>query len=109
MQAGKLSERITVKSRSVTLDAYGQEVVTWVDLCTVWAQVVYPMNRREDFGAGQIQEINPVHFIIRYRTDIDQTMRVVWNGRNHDIEAVAHVGHVSTRLKAIDGVRDGRN
>jgi SPP1 family predicted phage head-tail adaptor len=39
MRISKLQQRITVQRRSSTLDAYGQEINSWSNIATVWAEV----------------------------------------------------------------------
>lgn len=39
MRISKLQQRITVQRRSTTLDAYGQEINSWANIGTVWAEV----------------------------------------------------------------------
>ena len=39
LPAGRLKDRVTIHSRSVTRDAYCAEVITWATLATVWASV----------------------------------------------------------------------
>jgi SPP1 family predicted phage head-tail adaptor len=39
MRISKLQQRITVQRRSTTLDAYGQEINSWTNIGTVWAEV----------------------------------------------------------------------
>jgi head-tail adaptor len=39
---GELTERVTLQSRSVAKDAYGQDTITWTDVATVWARVCAP-------------------------------------------------------------------
>jgi len=47
MKIGKLDKRITLQSRSATLDDYGQELNSWSDIATVWANVK-PLGGREN-------------------------------------------------------------
>lgn len=79
--AGKLDERITVQRRTAGADAHGQQLTTWVDLCTVWAQVITKRGR-EYIAAGQEQATAAVVFRVRYRQDVlqDAALRVVWRG-----------------------------
>src|SRR4051812_28090568 len=39
MQAGKMRNRVTLQEKSTGRDAIGGEIVTWVDLSTVWAEL----------------------------------------------------------------------
>ena len=108
LKAGDLDQRVLIQSRSVTKDAYGQDTITWVDVCSVWAQV-HALRGREFFAAAQTQQEQSVKVRIRYRTDITQTCRLVHNGVNHDITGVIPVGRKEMlEIMCIAGVKDGR-
>lgn len=107
MKAGLLDQRVTLQSRSVTIDAAGQDVITWIDVVTVWAQV-QALRGREFFAAAQTQQEQTVKVRIRFR-EVLQTWRLVWRGRNHDITGVIPVGRNDmVEIMCIQGVKDGR-
>ncbi len=39
MRAGEYRQRITIESKSVSLNSLGQEVITWATVGTYWAKV----------------------------------------------------------------------
>ena len=107
MQAGQLDQRVTLQSRSVVTDANGQDTITWVDVATVWAQC-QALRGREFFAAAQVQQEQTVKVRIRYRADVVQTMRLVWQGRAHDITGVVPVGRKEMlEIMCLQGVKDG--
>jgi len=91
MQAGALDRRITIQERTDTRDGAGEPVPTWSTLAEVWASLE-PLQGREDFDAQQINAIRPTKFRIRYREDVDETMRIAWDGQTWDINAITYVG-----------------
>jgi SPP1 family predicted phage head-tail adaptor len=113
LHAGPLDQRITLQRRVANVLPSGEDKYTWANLATtpeVWAEV-NPKRGREFFAASQMQVEDPVAFRIRWRDDLDATMRVLWRGRAHDIAAAP----VDTRgareelwLYTVAGVRDGR-
>jgi SPP1 family predicted phage head-tail adaptor len=109
ISAGELDQRLTLQQRSTGVDLLGQESQSWSTVATVWAQA-QPLRGRELFAAGQAQTEAEVRFRIRYRDDIEPTMRAVWRSRAHDILSVADVdgGHEVTELLCTTGARDGR-
>ena len=108
LNAGALDQRVTLQSRSVVTDAYGQDTITWVDIATVWAQC-QALRGREFFAAAQVQQEQSVKVRIRYRADVDQKTRLVWNGINHDITGVIPVGRKDfLEILCMAGVKDGR-
>lgn len=110
LNAGPLDQRITIQSRVTARNAMGENAHGWEELDTVWARAE-PLRGREWFAAGQMQATADVRFTIRYRTDVDATMRVLWKGLPHDIVSppidVGGTGE-SLELMCIQGVRDGR-
>ena len=108
IQAGQLDQRVTLQGRSVATDANGQDTITWVDVATVWAQC-QAVRGREFFAAAQVQQEQTVKVRIRYRADVVQTMRLVWQGRAHDITGVVPVGRKEMlEIMCLQGVKDGR-
>lgn len=106
--AGLLDQRITVQSASTSVDALGQRVETWSDVCTVWAQA-QPLRGREFFAAGAIQSEAAVRFRMRYRTGITGAMRVVWQSVPHAIVAEpvdVDGGKHTLELMCSSGIRD---
>lgn len=108
MQAGNLDQRITLQSRSTGVDAVGQASATWLDVATVWAQV-HTVRGREFFAAAQTQQEQTVKVRIRYRSGVTTDMRLMWEGRPHDITGVIPVGRRDMlEIMCLQGVKDGR-
>ena len=109
MQVGRMDQRITLKSRSVSTDAMGQDAITWVEVATVWAQRI---NQRsaEAFQAAEMGDDNVTEFHIRHRTDVLTTWRMELDGVGYDITSATDFGGRKdrTRLLCRRGVKDGR-
>lgn len=95
MQAGKLRHRLTLQRQTVTRDSFGGEVVTWVDVATVWG-AVEPVAGTETFQqvGEQVLAVAYVKVRVRYRGGITAKMRFIFNSRILDIE---HVANLDTR------------
>ena len=96
LPAGRLKDRVTIQSRSVTRDAYGAEVITWATLATVWASVESISGREylaTTGGADQLLATRTTRVVIRYRDDVGPTMRVVHETRTLEIDAVLARGN----------------
>ena len=94
MTTQQLDRIVTIQQRTATRDSFGGEVVTWVDLATAWARVT-PRSAREQFenDANVTIASTTAVFRIRYRGDLDVTMRVVYeDGSEWDIEGIVEVG-----------------
>jgi head-tail adaptor len=92
MRAGGLDRQITIEKKSVTQDSqYNTDVVTWVPLVVAagspavaerfWAQVQDVMpSRSESVRQGLAMARNQTRIRMRWRNDIDSTMRVTVHG-----------------------------
>lgn len=65
MDIGKFDKRITLQSRSATLDDYGQQINSWSDIATVWANVK-PISGREKLRSMAIESTLTHTVAIRY-------------------------------------------
>jgi len=102
-QAGQLDRRITLQTFSETTDTFGQEVKTYSTLASVWANV------KENIGVGNgegekgdmIAATKKVEFIIRYRTDVNEQMRITYNNNTYKIQAIQSADARKAFLKIV--------
>lgn len=89
IQVPNMDSRVRFESKSITQDpTYGTDVVSWVPLATVWAEVVnvLPSRQQAEQTRQQLQVSTQRSRIrMRYRTDIDSSMRCVIGGLMHHI------------------------
>ena len=89
--SNKMDRLITLQTSTATRSASGQEIVTWSNLATMWAEVV-PRSGREYFGANQnIAEVDAI-FRIRYRDGIRPEMRIQYQQQTYNIRWVQELG-----------------
>ena len=108
--AGKMTERVTFQAKSVTKNTLGEEVVTWGDVATVWAEA-RPLRGREFYAANQTQQVVDVRFIVRARTGLTVDMRLLWKTVPYDITGLIQgTGPYRGALEimATNGLRNGR-
>lgn len=92
MQAGQYDRKVRLKTLSTAGDSFGGEVPTYTPIVPdVWANVQYGTGRKF-FNAAKINAEVEVVFTIRYRTDIDQTSIVEWNGLEFVIISITEEG-----------------
>lgn len=101
IRAGRLNRRVTIQQKSVTRDAIGAEVIAWVDVATVWAEVS-PYSGREFVALRQAQDEITTRITIRYRSGITPAMRIVHGQAKYDIVHVIDKSdaHVALELVA---------
>lgn len=112
MRAGSHDRQILIERKSVTQDTtYGTEIVTWVPLSTVdgqperyWAEVQDALpSRSESVTQGLQVARNQVRIRMRYRGDIDSSMRVTLFGTvNHLMQIVGGPAAIEGRKERIE-------
>lgn len=108
LRAGELDRRVTLQQRSGSKDAFGQQLTTWSDMATVWANI-RPTNGREILTAGAIAaEVSHI-VTIRYRPGIAPSMRLLYGSQVFNIVAVVEpeLAHVSLELYCGAGLNQG--
>lgn len=107
ISAGQLDQRVTLQSKSVTRGSNGEEVVTWAEVATVWAQV-QQLRGKEFFAGAQMQQEVDVRVRLRYRSGVTRDQRLQWNGAPLDIVTVIVLGrNEALELMCVSGVRNG--
>jgi SPP1 family predicted phage head-tail adaptor len=91
MRAGKLDRRIRIESKSATLDSYGQEVISWVLVDEVWAEID-PKRGNEIMASMQTTPEATKIFRIRYLSTVNENCRIVYRSEAYDIKYIAEIG-----------------
>ncbi|MDQ2139583.1 phage head closure protein [Alcaligenaceae bacterium B3P038] len=110
LAAGTLNRRISIEERGPARDALGQPLVDapWVTVASVWANIA-AKSGLETASADTEVAISKYSIRIRYRLNVDSSMRVLHGKAIYQIEAVLHdeAGRMHTdlvcrRLEATD-------
>ena len=80
MRSGRLRHRVTIQQPVVAVNGYGERITTWSTVAIVWA-AVEPLRGREFFDAEQVQAEISHRVVLRYRSGITSTMRLLHKGR----------------------------
>lgn len=106
--AGQLRHRVTLQRNAVTQDPDTGEMVSgWQDVAQVWAAIL-PSSGREFIAAAAAQSEVQGKIVIRFRGDVDASMRVVHGGKYFNVLAVlpdADSGREHLTLMTSEGVR----
>lgn len=98
MEIGKLNHRISLQTRSATLDDYGQQVNSWTTVATVWANIK-PIGGREKMRAMAIESELTHTVAIRYDVRFLPPRTV-------DASRIQYVTPAATRIFNITAARD---
>lgn len=109
MRAGRLRHRITIQQPGTTQDSYGEENAagTWTTFATRWA-AVEPLQGREYFAAQQHLARVTTRFILRKINGVTPKMRILFDGRIYDIDAVMDFDErgIEVQLMAVERVSE---
>ena len=93
VRAGQLDRRITIEKNTPGQDDAGAPTESWATFATVDA-AVQPRQGREFFDSHQVNPEVDTVFVIRHRTDLDETMRINYGGKLYDIHFIGEIGRL---------------
>ena len=92
MVVGKMDRRITIQQNSGVIDSLtGEQTDAWTDVCEVWGR------RIQNAGMQRMQGEQPISvgtdlWFIRFRSDVTEAMRVVYDSVNYEILSIQEIG-----------------
>lgn len=78
MKAGRLRNRITLQKKETSKSPTGATKTKWVDLATVWAEVI-SISGKELLTAQSLMQSTTIRIWTRYREDLDTSCRVLYH------------------------------
>ena len=78
---GDINKKITLMKRYTTVDSSGAPKYIWHPICDVMA-IIEPVAGREYWFAAQSNREATVRFVIRYRNDITDSMRILYKAKD---------------------------
>lgn len=112
MRSGKLNRRVTIQQPAPGRDAGGQPSTAWANVDggdgRAWADILY-LNGRQYATSNAEASAATVSIRVRYRTDLNATMRIVYGATIFDILAVLpdEEGRDHVDLACSTGVNSG--
>lgn len=103
MRAGLLDRRIELQHRTLTRDSHGQEVESFATYVTVWAQK-RDTRGREAIASQQEFAENTAAFLVRWRSDVLRTDRIVYGSAQYNIRQIAEIGRTEGMELLCDAV-----
>lgn len=98
MKSEELKQRITLEVFTTVVNENGFEVETWVELKTLWAAVTN-LHGREYFAAAAVKAENTVKFTIRYTYGLDESMRILFKGKQYNINAIDNIRYANKYIE----------
>lgn len=86
MRIGKLNKRAQFQTETRISDGAGGFARTWSNFAKVWAKLI-PKTGSEQIIGDQQTHVVSNELIIRYRTDITTSMRVVISGTAYNVQS----------------------
>lgn len=87
MKIGKMRHYITFQREEMVENKIGQLTKQWTNYKSTWAEKLRLKNETIDtYGKEGIQEV--YRFKVRYREDIDESMRILYKGKIYNIDHV---------------------
>lgn len=109
--APRLRHRVTLQRQVLAQDmTTGDVAITWTTVHDDLPAEVLTGPGREFIGAQTKQAQTTARINIRWFPGVDQTYRILWDGRVYNIVSIETdvTGRRELRLRCEDGVNDGR-
>lgn len=90
-RTGELDQRIILQRETLADDGMGGSTVALNTVATVWAKAI-PLAGREGMRAARLDAAHSYTFVIRYRADLRESDRILWEGAAYNIRAIARHG-----------------
>lgn len=99
MRAGSLKLRVTFQRQTYGKDGFGGTVENCADVCTVFASMrnLSGDEKRLTEHGGEAA-VARTEFTVRYRSDIDEGMRVLYKGKVYNIRHVNNYNEENEKL-----------
>lgn len=110
LASGTLKDRISFLRTEVTQNSIGEQTTSWEEALRCWANVKYQKGWR-DMTNGEVWMPNTIIVTIRWRDNVDERMRIRWDGQDYYISAfnrsrdAGSITITATKIQAEDGTK----
>lgn len=101
---GEMDQLITIQRETLADDGYGGQTVTLTNVATDLFCHVRPRSGKEGEEYQRLNAEATYMFVIRYRDDLREDDRIIWNGVQYNIRTILGRGGRSMYLE-IDATR----
>jgi len=88
---GELDQRITIRRETLADDGMGGSTVSLADVATVWAKAIARSGREREYS-DRLNAEGSYTFVIRWRNDIRESDRILWNSVQYNVRAISQDG-----------------
>lgn len=96
--SGALNKKITLRSFTRSVDAYGEPIKTYSDYATVWASIE-PIKGDEFFQARKETAEIDTKITLRYRRDIRSSWEIMYGIKRYTIQAIINPKNANIKLE----------
>lgn len=90
LNAGKLIHKVSFQEQDLTPNMRGGGVVKWVEVANLWC-FVKPVSANESMQLMRLNARTTHKIYTRYRTDLNESMKVVFNNREMQIRGIINI------------------
>lgn len=108
LSAGKLNDRVTIIVPKTTQGQFGEQVTTWEDVRTVWANVVFQRGVHA-LNAGESWLTGNITVTMRDNRTISERCRLRWDAKTYMIESFNRSGRDGSITIVASKVDEGNN
>lgn len=114
MQAGNLRKRLVLQQRSSSQDSYGQQVIGWTTLATLWGQV-------ETLSGNQLARAQSIYSAVTHKVTVRYqslfadiktvgSYRIVLGSALYDVGASLNIDQRNRTIELLceEGLNDGQ-
>lgn len=98
--SGTLNRKVTLQSKAITKDAYGNDSVAWTTYATPWAEI-----EAQDGGEVSHDKVivaaGRIILKIRYHPEVTHQDRIMYGSRIFLINSVVDVGEQHAKMRII--------
>lgn len=95
-----MRHRVGIATRILTVDAFGQQVETWNEPTTVWAQV-QEIQADEAQAYEVTQQKKKINITIRYKSGVTALDRITYAGNTFNILSVINIDGKNITMEII--------
>ena len=97
---GKLTRKIAINAQVTAPDGQGGVTVTWSNVANPYA-CIKPTSGNEKLHSDRLNAEGLATVIIRYRTNIDERMKVTYQGRDYQIRSIVDIEEMHEWLELV--------